>query len=232
MESLAHFVRLSTAGLLLDVNTFRAQRDNPYALREGFLVVIVVGVIVGIASLIGSILSRMATPDPTAVIEVLQRYSERIPLFSGLQEVDPDFSFEPIFDLLTGVFSTLQWSSLIGAIATPLVYVLGWLIYGTVAHLAARSLGGDGTFAQTLGCTALASGANLLAAVQIIPFATVAGTTLLGLIGCYLGLRAAHNLPAWRAFWATLIGPILLILILLVVSCGALAILIASAQGR
>lgn len=231
MESLAHFVRLSTAGLLLDVNTFRAQRDNPYALREGFLVVIVVGVIVGIASLIGSILSRTATPDPTAVIEVLQRYFERIPFFSGLQEVNPDFSFDPIFDLLTDVFSTLQWSSLIGAIATPVVYVLGWLIYGTVAHLAARSLGGNGTFAQTLGCTALASGANLLAAVQIIPFATVAGTTLLGLIGCYLGLRAAHNLPAWRAFWATLIGPILLILILLVVSCGALAILIASAQG-
>ncbi|WP_322821127.1 Yip1 family protein [Chloroflexus sp.] len=231
MESLAHFVRLSTAGLLLDVNTFRAQRDNPYALREGFLVVIVVGVIVGIATLIGNILSRIATPDPTAVLAVLQRYFERIPLFSGLQEVNPDFSFDPIFDLLTGVFSTLQWSSLIGAIATPLVYVLGWLIYGTVAHLAARSLGGDGTFAQTLGCTALASGANLLAAVQIIPFATVAGTTLLGLIGCYLGLRAAHNLPAWRAFWATLIGPILLILILLVVSCGVLAILIASAQG-
>lgn len=231
MESLAHFVRLSTAGLLLDVNTFRAQRDNPYALREGFLVVIVVGVIVGIATLIGNILSRMATPDPTAALAVLQRYFERIPLFSGLQEVNPDFSFDPIFDLLTGVFSTLQWSSLIGTIATPLVYVLGWLIYGTVAHLAARSLGGDGTFAQTLGCTALASGANLLAAVQIIPFATVAGTTLLGLIGCYLGLRAAHNLPAWRAFWATLIGPILLILILLVVSCGVLAILIASAQG-
>ncbi|MGQ9613247.1 MAG: YIP1 family protein [Chloroflexus sp.] len=231
MESLAHFVRLSTAGLLLDVNTFRAQRDNPYALREGFLVVIVLGVIVGIASLIGSILSRMATPDPVAVIEALQRSFERIPLFSGLQEVNPDFSFEPIFDQLTAVFSILQWSSLVGAIATPVVYVLRWLIYGTVAHLAARSLGGDGTFAQTLGCTALASGANLLATVQIIPFATVAGTTLLGLIGCYLGLRAAHNLSAWRAFWATLIGPILLILILLVVSCGALALLIASAQG-
>lgn len=231
MESLARFVRLSTAGLLLDANTFRAQRDNPYALREGFLVVIVVGVIVGIASLIGSILSRMATPDPTAVIEVLQRYFERIPLFSGLQESNPDFSFEPIFNLLTEVFSNLQWSGLVGAIVTPLVYVLGWLIYGTVAHLAARSLGGDGTFAQTLGCTALASGANLLAAVQFIPFATAAGTTLLGLIGCYLGLRTAHNLPAWRAFWATLIGPILLILVLLVVSCGALAILIASTQG-
>jgi hypothetical protein len=231
MESLAYLVRLSTAGLLLDVNTFRAQRDNPYALREGFLVVLIVGILVSVTSLIGDLLGRLASPDLLAVLEIVQRSMERTAFVVELQRINPDFNLNLIFNQLASIFSILQWSGIISALITPFVYLLGWLIYGIVAHLAARALGGEGTFAQTLGCTALASGANLLAIAQIIPFVEIAGTTLLGLIGCYIGLRTAHNLSAWRAFWAALLGPILLGLLLLVISCGGIAVLVAAAQG-
>lgn len=231
MESLTYLFRLSTAGLFLDPNAFREQRDNPATLRDGFLVVALVGIVVGAASIIGSLLSTLASPDPLAVLDVIQRGIERTSFFAELQRINPAFDLEPFFTQLAQIVAPLRWSGLIGAIATPFVYLLSWLIYGFVAHLAARSLGGDGTFAQTLGCTALASGANWLAVVQIVPFAQVAGTTLLGLIGCYLGLRAAHNLPAWRAFWAALMGPIVLVVLLMLFGCGALAVLVAIAQG-
>ena len=231
MESLAYLVRLSTAGLLHDVNTFRSQRDNPYALREGFLVVLMVGILVGIAGLIGNLLSRLASPDPLATLAIVQRSLERMALVVELQRINPDFSLDPVFSQLATTFSILQWSGVIGALITPFVYLLGWLIYGIIAHLVARALGGEGTLSQTLGCTALASGANLLAIAQVLPFVEIAGTTLLGLIGCYIGLRTAHQLSAWRAFWAALLGPILLGLLLLVISCGGIAVLVAAAQG-
>ncbi|MCS6888524.1 Yip1 family protein [Chloroflexus sp.] len=232
MESLAYLFRLSTAGLFLDTNTFREQRDNPAALRDGFLVVALVGIVVGVASLIGNVLSALASPDPQAILDIVQRSIERTPFFIELQRANPTINLDPFFIQLSEIVGSTRWSGLIGAVATPFVYLAGWLIYGAVAHLAARSLGGEGTLAQTLGCTALASGANLLAVVQIVPFAQAAGTTLLGLIGCYLGLRAAHNLSAWRAFWAALVGPIILILLLLVMSCGALAVLVAALRGN
>ncbi|MEF3275698.1 MAG: YIP1 family protein [Chloroflexus sp.] len=230
MESLSYLFRLSTAGLFLDTNTFRAQRDNPHVLRDGFLVVLLIGVIVGVASFIGNLLTMLATPDPINLLTTVQRELERTALVIELKRQIPTFELDPFFTQMADAARTLQWSGLIGAAATPFVYLVGWLLYGVVAHLIARSLGGDGDLAQTLGCTALASGANLLALVQIIPFAQVSGSTLLGLIGCYLGLRAAHNLPAWRAFWAALLGPILLIVVLLVFSCGLLAVLVAVAQ--
>ncbi len=231
MESLSYFLRLSTAGLLLDVESFQMQRDNPKTLRDGFVVVLLIGVLVGVAGIIGNLLSMLAMPDPQAFLDVIKSHLERAAFVTELQRGNPGFSLDPVFDQLTRLVNVLRWSGLIGAVVTPVVYVINWLVYGAVAHVAARMLGGDGSFAQTLGCTALASGANWLAVVQIIPFAQVAGTTLLGLIGCYLGLRAAHHLPAWRAFWATLIGPIFLGLLLIVLGCGALAVLIAVGQG-
>ncbi len=231
MESLTYLFRLSTAGLFLDTDTFRSQRDNPAALRDGFFVVLLVGITVGAASLIGSFLTLLSRPDPQTILAIVQSGLERTPFVAELRRSNPTFDLNPIFAQLTQIAGFLQWSSLINAVVTPFLYLLGWLIYGVVAHLAARSLGGEGSLAQTLGCTALASGANWLAVVQIVPFAQVAGTTILGLIGCYLGLRAAHNLPAWRAFWAALIGPMVLVVLLMLIGCGALAVLVAIAQG-
>ncbi|WP_298820905.1 Yip1 family protein [Chloroflexus sp.] len=231
MESLSYLFRLGSAGLFLDINTFRAQRDNPHALREGFLLVLLIGVVVGIASFIGNFLATLATPDPENLLAIIQREIEQTPFVTELRELNPAFSLDPLFAQITAFARSLQWNGLIGAVTTPIVYLLSWLIYGVIAHLAARSFGGEGTFAQTLGCTALASGANLLALVQIVPFAQVSGATLLGLIGCYMGLRVAHNLSGWRAFWAALLGPILLGVLLLVIGCGALAVLLAAAQG-
>ncbi|WP_298401982.1 Yip1 family protein [uncultured Chloroflexus sp.] len=231
MESLTYLFRLSTAGLFLDTDTFRSQRDNPAALRDGFLVVLLVGIAVGVASFIGSLLTVLSSPDPQAIFTIVQRELERTPFITELQRGNPAFDLTPIFTLLTQFAVFLRWGGLIDAVLTPFLYLLGWLIYGVIAHLAARSLGGEGSLAQTLGCTALASGANWLAVVQIVPFAQVAGTTILGLIGCYLGLRAAHNLPAWRAFWAALIGPMVLVVLLMLIGCGALAVLVAIAQG-
>ncbi len=228
MEALGHLLRLGTAGLLLDTGTFRAQRDNPAALRDGFLLVSVIGLLVGVASFIGSALTRLASPDPLEVLEIIRRGLNNTVFITEIQRANPAFNLDPFFDALAATFNATQQTALFSPLLTPLIYLFGWLVYGTVAHLAARLLGGDGTFAKTLGCTALASGANLLAIIQIVPFAQVAGTTLLGLIGCYLGLRAAHNLPAWNAFWAALLGPILLIVALIVVSCGLLGVLIAS----
>ena len=84
-------------------------------------------------------------------------------------------------------------SALVGIITTPLSLLFVWLIYGVLAHLSARILGGQGSVGQTLACTALAVAPQLLNVITVLPFATAAGvgtwTLVCNFCGDPLGAR-------------------------------------------
>jgi hypothetical protein len=73
--------------------------------------------------------------------------------------------------------------------------------------------GGSGTLTQTLGCTALAAGAQVLSLIKVVPYASVSGVLLMTLVANYLALRIAHELSPRRAFWATVAAPLLLVVV-------------------
>lgn len=240
MQSLISLLRLGVGGMLLDPQAYRAQRDAPDGLRRGLLLVLLVGLLVGVAALIGSVLESLAQPSPTAIVETVYDGVRALPWYEEQAAADPGFSaaFDQSFDSSVANVSLFTGGGVAGGLTqlvlSPLFGVLGWLIGGLVSHAAARALGGAAALRQTLSATALSAGAGLLGLVQVVPFAQVAGTLLLGLLATYVAIRETHGLSPWRSFWATLAGPLLLLLLGLILGCVLFFLfstLIASASG-
>lgn len=218
MESLATIFRLALGGLLLDARVYRAQRESSVGVQRALVVVLLVGVSVGLAAWIGDIGEHLTQPDPQATRDTLYAGLTAMPWYGQLAAESPDVvvAFEQLF--ADPANFSLTANPLVGAtgiLLTPLVGLISWFIGGSVAHVAARAFGGTARYAQTLACTGLAAGVNLLGLVQIVPYAEqIPGglwlsTTLLGLLASYVAVREAHQLAPWRSFWAVLIGPLL-----------------------
>ncbi|MBX0328553.1 YIP1 family protein [Oscillochloris sp. ZM17-4] len=225
MQSVLSLFRLGLDGLLLNPEAYRDQRDAPDGLRRGFVLVTIIGLLVGFAAMVGNLGEYASQPSSEAIAQTIHDGLRAMPWFGQLSELDSQFpaQFDTIFAQITQIIQATSGGGLIGSltgvITTPLLMLVGWLIFGSVAHLMARALGGRAAFSQTLACTALAAGVNILGIVQVIPFAQVAGTTLLGLVASYVAVREAHALPPWSAFWATMLGPAILLLILIGLAC-------------
>jgi hypothetical protein len=237
MQSVLSLFRLGLDGLLLNPLAYREQRDSPDGLRRGFALVAIIGLLVGVATLIGNLGEYVSQPSTTTIIKTINDGLRAMPWFTQLSEVSPTFParFDQQFAQMSQNIQALSGgsmiSSLAGVITTPLFMIVGWLLFSAVAHLMAHALGGRAIFSQTLACTALAAGVNLLGVIQVIPFAQVAGTTLLGLVASYVAIREAHGLPPWRAFWATMLGPVLLALILIALACVVFALALGAASS-
>lgn len=238
MQSVRDLVRLGLGGLFLETAVYREQRNAEDRLRRGFLLVALIGLLVGFATMIGQIGATLLTPNFDTAVRILYDGLVAMPWYEQVRRVDPAFpgQFQQSFDQTVQALRFLSGGGILGGVigfvVTPFFYLLIWLLFGFLAHLMARLLGGSGTLTQTLGCTALASSANLLGLVQIVPFAQVAGTTLLGLIAGYVAIREAHQLAPWRAFWATLLGPLLLVLLFTCALCVLFFVTVNAAGPR
>jgi hypothetical protein len=124
-------------------------------------------------------------------------------------------------------------SAAAGIITIPLALVIRWLIYGLLAYVFARWLGGSGGLSQTLGVLALAVAPQVLNVLTIIPFVQVGGIVALWSVLCaYYGLKTAHNLSWTRALWATLLPFILVLAVLILMGCCSSAILGMALGGQ
>ncbi len=219
------YVALGIGGLTLDTAVFRQQRDAPNPLRQGAILVALIGLVVGVATFVGEMGEVMLTRDYEDVTQTLYDGLITMPWYEDLATYDPRFpeNFRTQFTTIANTVQLFQSSVMGGAlkiVAIPLLYLATWVLYGGFAHIVARLLGGAATFNQTLGATALASSAHLLGVVKLIPFAQLSATTLLALIASYLALRETHNLPPLRTLLVTVVGVVLLCVLLVLLSFG------------
>lgn len=232
MDSITTIVRLALGGLLLDPRAFQDQRDAPDGFGRGALLVALVGLLVGIAVWIGNVGVYLTQPDTNAFSATLYDGIVSLPLYQDMVAESPEigFAFEEAFSQPQdfGILATGPVQSFFSIFLTPVFALLFWFIFGSVVHMAARAFGGVATYQQTMACTALASGANLLALVQVIPYAQVAATTILGLLATYVAVRESHQLPAWPTFWAVALGPTLLLVLLGTFFCCFLLLLVSA----
>jgi hypothetical protein len=234
MQSVRSLFRLGLDGLLLNPLAYREQRDSPDGLRRGFALVAIVGLVVGIATLIGNLGEYVSQPSAETVAKTIHDGLRAMPWFNQISTLDAKFpaQFDQIFTQITQTIQVISGGGLIGSLAgvitTPLIMLVSWLFFGAIAHLMARTLGGHAAFSQTLACTALAAGVNILGVIEVVPFAQVASTALFGLVATYVAIRESHGLPPWRAFWATMLGPALLVIILIGFACVGLVLMIGA----
>jgi hypothetical protein len=229
MQSISTWVRLVWRALFLRTDAYEEMRQAESPFGKGLVIILVVGVIVALAGLVGSVLEWAATPDLTAIQDTVYKGLIAMPWYQEMMVRTPDFpaEFERWYNWGWTLARWMGASSLSSAagnlVLTPLGLAARWLVYGLLAHLFARMLRGQAGLGQTLGCTALAVAPQLLNLAQVLPFLGVGGVVGTWTLLCrYVALKQAHRLSWGRALAATLLPTLALVLLGLILA-GILA---------
>jgi Yip1 domain len=231
-------LNLVLQALFLDGDAYDQLRDDDNPFIEGLFMIVIIAAGIALLSFLGQLLAWISMPPLGAIKEVIFRTLQQMPWWSAMagnaQAYDSflrswDMGWR-VFPVLFGAPDPLRGAANI--VVMPLTAVLGWLVYGLLAHAFARLFKGVGTLNQTLGTTALAYTPWLFYGLGIVPFFVVGG--VLGtwqLICRYKAVRSTHQLSWGSAFWATLL-PYVVYALLLPLAGGIAAVLTVLVMGR
>lgn len=237
MEDTSSTFRQALDALLLRDSAYRSMRDSPSPFVRGLVLVVSVGFIVAIFGIVGAVLLQYTSPDLGAIQEVVLQELQTMP---WMEQIPPserqEFMdvFRQQYDLgwqIARTFVPSITNALVNVVLNPIALIVGWLVYGLLAFLSARVLGGRGRLDQTYGTTALAVAPRMLGVVQIMPYVQTAGLGIWALVCNYLAIKNTHELSPWRSFWATVIPFILLVLFVVGLSILGVSIAAFAFQG-
>jgi hypothetical protein len=216
--------------LVLEAQPFEAMVDDDQPWMEGLALIVTVGLLVGMAQLIGNWLLSATLPPADAVLATLVNGWREFAAQVGLAA--DAAAGEAVLRQAWASFTLLRgydqgWGGLLSLILTPLGLVLQWLLAALIVFGVARWLGGRGTLNQTLGATALIAAPQVLLLLQIVPFVAVSGLLLAvwGVLILYRAVEVAHELPWQRAVLAA-VAPYVLLLILLILAAGLAGVIL------
>ena len=204
--------------LLLNGAAYTAVRDDRTPFRRGFLALLLVLGLVALARLIGLGLGLLAAPQLGSLQQMIGDFVTGLPWYAQQVQADPQFAG----NFQIGYF--VGWDALRVLLGIPAPSVTGglyilflvatlvnWLVYGVLAHLVARWLGGQARFSQTLGVTALAYAPLLLFTVELVPGAVMPVGLVFAylLVAKFMAIGQAHSLSGGRAL-AAVLAPYLL----------------------
>jgi hypothetical protein len=231
MEQISRFPSLVARGLFLRTDAYEEMRGIRRPVLNGLALIVLVGVIIALAGLVGTLLEWASSPDPKAVQVAVYEGLIEMPWYRQQIQMMPGFAdqFKRWYDLgwtiLDQVVVPNPLSAAGNIVLIPLGLTVNWLIYGLLAHFFARLLQGQASLGQTLGFTALAVAPNLLRVAEVIPFVSVGGVVgTWVLISRYVALKQAHHLTWGRALGATLLPLLVLGLLGLILAGIGLAI--------
>lgn len=231
-------LNLVLQALFLDGDAYDQLRDDDNPFIEGLFLIVVISAGVALLGFLGQVLAWISMPSMEAIKEVILRTLQQMPWWATMADNAAAYdSFLRSWDMGWRVFPALFGApdpvrGATSIIILPLTGVLGWLIYGLLAHAFARLFKGAGTLNQTLGTTALSYTPWLFYGLGIVPFFVVGGVLGTWQMICrYKALRSAHRLAWGPAFWATLL-PYLLYVLLMVLAFGITAVVMAAVIGR
>ncbi len=221
--------------LFLDNDAYEQLRedDNPFV--EGLFLVVVIGVVTALLSLIGQLLAWAGTPSMSAIKDIVWKSFPQMSWWSQMPG-NATQEFQKYYDLGWQIFPSLFGApdpgrAAVNIVLWPLAAVLGWLVYGVLAHLFARLLGGTGRLGQTLGTVSLSFTPLLLRGLGFLPYFTVGAVINTWQLICrYKAVRSAGQLSWGRAFWATLL-PFAVYLVFWIVVGGIASLGIAAAAS-
>ena len=236
MDAIVHALRLGGRALLLQEDAYEEMRlaDNPVI--RGLILIVVVGVVIALLSFVGDVLEWASTPDLNTIKDIVYTHLTRMDWWRMAAQ-DPQFVqiFDQIWDLNWGIVRLLMpdpGSALVNILLMPLALVVRWLIYGLLAYLFARWLGGAATLSETLGVLALAVAPQVLNVLNLLPQMHLGSVVAVwGILCAYVGLKTAHKLSWGRAAWATVLPFILAFGVSMLSACWGVSILAAVVKG-
>jgi hypothetical protein len=236
MEQISRFAGLVVRAIFLRTDAYEEMREARNPFIKGLFIIVIVGVIIALATLLGTALEWASSPNLADIQETVYEGIIQMPWYRQMLQEVPDYGkmFRQQYDLgwtMARMFGASSPGSALGnVVLTPLSLVIGWLVYGLLAHLFARLLKGEATLSQTLGCTALAVAPQVLKLTELLPFVAVGGVVGTWMLICrYMALKQAHRFAWGRAFWATVLPMVTLWLLALILAAmgvlvfGALA---------
>jgi hypothetical protein len=237
MDGIVGSLRLGWNALLLKEDAYEEMRlaDNPVV--KGLILIVVVGVIIALVGVVGDVLEWASTPDLGEIQDIVFYYITQMPWWDEATKASPEFQnvFDQIWNFnwsFAKVFAPSPGGALVNIILTPVALIVRWLIYGLLAYLFARWLGGTGELSETLGVLALAVAPQALNLLNLFPYVKMGNlVSVWGILCAYVGLKAAHKLSWSRAVWATLLPFILFIGAVILASCFGMAVLAAVVKG-
>lgn len=233
MDGIVGSLRLGWNALLFKEDAYEEMAASTSPVVKGLIFIVVVGVIVALCGIIGTGLEWASIPDLGEIQETVFFYMKQMPWWDVVAQEDPmamqqfEEAYQRGWDIFPQLFGAPNvGSAALGIITVPLGLLIRWLIYGLLAYVFARWLGGSGSLSKTLGVLALAVAPQALNVLTIIPFVQVGSIVAVwGILCAYYGLKTVHNLSWTRAVWATLLPVILVVAVLILMGCFGSAIL-------
>ncbi|MGD8518102.1 MAG: Yip1 family protein [Anaerolineae bacterium] len=227
MDGIVGSLRLGWEALLFKEDAYERMRSARNPVTQALLLIIVIGVIVALLGVIGEVLSWATTPDLNEIREVVFEYMMRMPWWQEVLRADPAAAdamrqgYEQgwrFFPMLFGAPNI--WGAFLGIIMTPIQLILYWVIYGLLAYIFARWLGGTADLSQTLGVLGLAVMPVALNALSLLPYVSLGSlVSVWSVLMAYIGLKVAHKLTWAQAVWVALLPFILVLAAIAAVAC-------------
>ena len=231
--------RLGWDALFFKEDAYEGMRTSANPVVKGLVLIVVVGVVIALSNLIGTTLEWASIPDLNQIKNTVFRYILQMPWWDEVLREAPDFPqifkewYNRGWDIFPWLFGAPNvGKAATGIILTPLGLAIRWLIYGLLAYLFARWLGGTADLSETLGVLALAVAPQVLNLLSLLPFVNLGVlVSVWGVLCAYVGLKTAHKLSWGRAVWATLLPFLLGLVVLILTTCLGSAILGAAVKG-
>ena len=231
-----HYPELLGKALVFEAEPFTTMVDDDNPWVEGLFMVVLMGILVGLAHIFRILLTTAIMPNPDALLAALVQLGDSVVKTFGLDAGSAAAMSTWVQDAVpigTRIFGiTWTWQDLGWLVLSPFLLVLQWLIYGLITHGLAKGLGGEGTLTQTLGAVALMTAPQVFVLFTFVPFAGVSGLLLWvwATLIVYRAIEVAHGLSWRKAAGVALAGPAVIILLVFFVSI-IVAVIAAAAGG-
>jgi len=213
--------------LLFDHSVYSEIKVDTSAIEDGVLLILIVGLLVGTAQGLGLYLKFVTMPSMQDIARMVKEgpwFPASMP--SNIKEYI-EGQIEAGFEIAEMFVTPTPLRALGEVISQPISMLLGWLLWGALAHFSARLLKGTGSFGATLSCLAYSIAPHVVRAADFLPgFSGPSGllATIWGFACFTAGLKYAQGLSTGRAVLASILPALILLSITVLLASALISI--------
>lgn len=239
-EHILYYAELWMGGMFLQDEAYVYMRERRNPLASGMLYVALVGVLVGLADILGGLARYATSPSLDALKNTVLAHLQPMPFYETLGPAAQrsfDAGYDDVWNLFGSLFAGYPSAPadfallFLSVLTTPVGLLVSWFVYGALAHLLARKWNAEISFAEILGPLALAASPQLLRVLNVFPNVGISSwVTFFWFLVCAItAIRVTYRTTTSNAFRAALFPIVVFILVAIVLV--VLALILVTARG-